>query len=64
MYLFWSRILLEQGSCQESLNKINLAMTHLKEKDVGIFMDMLFSKGQIYKNLATTISLLSFLIWP
>ena len=52
MYLFWSRILLEQGSCQESLNKINLAMTHLKEKKCwNLYGHALLRKGQIYKKL-------------
>lgn len=52
MYLFWSKILLEQGSCQESLNKINLAMTHLKEKKCwNLYGHALLRKGQIYKKL-------------
>ena len=66
MYLFWSKILLEEDLCDESLEKINKAITQLKEKrSVGIYMDMLFlerdkfiklgdyEKSLVYFNLST-----------
>ena len=52
MYLFWSKILLEQNSCNEALEKIDLALSHLKNKKCwNLYGHTLLRKGQIYKKL-------------
>lgn len=52
MYLFWSKILLEQDNCHESLEKINKAIVQLKEKKCwNLYGHALLRKGQIYKKL-------------
>jgi tetratricopeptide (TPR) repeat protein len=52
MYLFWSKILLEQGMCNDSLEKINMAIVQLKEKKCwNLYGHALLRKGQIYKKL-------------
>lgn len=52
MYLFWSKILLDQGQCTESLDRINLAITQLKDKKCwNLYGHALLRKGQIFKKL-------------
>ena len=52
MYLFWSKILIEQDQCNLALEKINKALIQLKEKKCwNLYGHALLRKGQIYKKL-------------
>ncbi len=52
MYLFWSKILLEEGDCDASLKRINKAIVQLKDKKCwNLYGHALLRKGQIYKKI-------------